>query len=180
MPKKGEAKGLLNFDSLFPHRHPLLDVLREIRDAILLLSHPSAPASLGLAVTSVKGRPPMAIKPVPPLTMTDVQHVQLSLSPKLPNGNDDPGPFTWVSSDAANFPIVGDTVDADGNHIPDPTNTAPNGTVAWVVTPTDVPGTTTVTVTSASANVNGNSIDITVLEGKEGDVNLSAGVPVAD
>lgn len=154
----------------------VLKLLREIRDAVRKLSVQPAPETLRLSVTAVAGRSSvMSVKPVSPLTLSDTEKVQLSLAPKLANGSDDPGPFTWVSDNPAVAQVVG--VDADGNA--DPTNTSPTGPVVWVLTPAD-DGSATITVTSASANVDGNSIVLTILEGTPGSVNLSAGAPIPD
>lgn len=117
----------------------------------------------------------MAIKPVSPLTLSDVERVQLSLAPKLADGSTDPGPFTWTSDNPAIASIVG--VDANGE--PDLANTSPTSAVVWVLTPAAT-GTATIMAQSASANVDGNAIVLTITEGRHGDVNLSAGTPVPD
>lgn len=117
----------------------------------------------------------MALKSVTPLELTDVQRVLLSLAPKQADGSDDPGPFTWTSDN----PAVGQLVGLDAIGEPDLSNTSPSGTTAWLLTPAG-PGTVNVSATSATANVDGNELQVTITEGRSGDVNLSAGTPVAD
>jgi len=155
----------------------IVRALDRIAEAIYLLKPPTPVGSgdVSLSVTGAKGRTPMAIKSVPPLTLSDVERVQLSLAPQLPDGSVDPGPFTWTSDNPAIAQVVG--VDAAGN--PDAANTAPVGPVVWVLTPAG-PGQATITVVSQSANVDGNSIALTLTEGRIGNVNLSAGAPVPD
>lgn len=141
-----------------------------------LKPHPTNAADLRLSVTGAVGRrSSMAVKPVPPLTLSDVERVELSLAPKLADGSDDPGPFSWTSSDPSLAQVVGEA--ADGS--PDPAATSPTGAKVWVLTPAG-PGVVTITATSASPNVDGNSIELTLTEGRSGSVNLSAGSPVPD
>lgn len=133
---------------------------------------------VGMRVTIVRGKGhKMASKQVPPITMSDVQSVQLSLAPTLPDGSKDTGPFHWESSDPAIGLIVGDQVDGAGVHSPNLADANPSGPVAWLLTPSG-PGTVTVTASSDTPNVDANSIDITLTEARSGSVNLSAGTPV--
>ncbi len=150
--------------------------LERIACLIERISAQRATGALRLSVTTVQGRRPrMEIKPVPPLTLSDVEKVKLSLAPKLADGSPDPGPFSWASSDSTIAQVVG--LDANGDA--DPTNTSPTTPEVWLLTPAG-PGVVTVTAISASENVDGNSIEITITEGRHGDVNLSAGSPVSD
>jgi hypothetical protein len=152
-----------------------VEALHDIARAIRHHADTHATPAVGLAVTAAIGRKQMAIKPVSPLSLSDVERVQLSLAPKLANGTDDPGPFAWVSDNPAVASIVG--VAADGS--PDLANTQPTTATVWVLTPADA-GSANIVATSASPNVDGNSIALTITEGRSGSVNLSAGTPVSD
>lgn len=162
-------------------------------------AHPPTP-TVGLAVTSVIGRnPPMSsgtIIRLPKLEMSNVERVQLSLAPKLPDGSADPGPFTWTSSDSSIASLVGlvpagdlrigtvdTTIRPDGSLVqegdPDPTNTAPSTSTVWALTPAGA-GTADIVAESASPSVDGNLLPLELIEGRHGNVNLSAGQPVSD
>ena len=171
-----ERKLLAIQDECAQIHHLLRETRREMHQEFDRLSAHRATEALRLSVTAVVGKrsKPM-IKPVPALTLSDVERVHLSLAPKLADGSADPGPFTWTSDNTAIAQIVGE----DASGAPDPTNTAPTTPNVWLLTPAG-PGVVTITAESANPDVDGNSIEITITEGRHGDVNLSAGTPVSD
>lgn len=147
----------------------------------LVSSNAPTHGNLNLTVTAVAGKESaMPLKTLPPLSLSDVERVQLSLSPKLADGSSDPGPFSWSSDNTSIATVVGDKLDADGTtHIPDETDTTPTGPTAWALTPAGH-GSANITALSASPNVNGNLLPLVITEARTGDVNLTAGTPVSD
>lgn len=156
----------------------LRSIVRALREILELLDqlHHSLPGDVGSHISTIKGRNTAmaAIITQPTVTMSDVERVLITLSPKLPDGTTDPGPFSWSSSDVAIGQLVG--VDASGD--PDLLQ-VPTGTQAWLLTPAGA-GSVGVTITSASPNVDGNLIPFELTEGRTGNVNASVGAPVPD
>lgn len=142
--------------------------------AAAIRGDPQNTGALGLSVRIVIGRG-RRMKQAPDLNLSDVQRVQLAIAPKLADGSDDPGPFSWSSSDSTVAQIVG-VSPADGG--PDLTQ-MPIGPVVWVLTPAG-PGTATITVATISPNVEAEAINLVITEGRMGALNLSAGTPVSD